>query len=150
MRQVRVRRNTCRVAPHIQNLTRECAKESRLYNEDTEDYCNAWEQKTKLTENLPSCQMPEFRYSSARSLNSLAVSANMDDYGGGGYVFRIKGSNKKNREGLLKLQQQHWINNQTRAVLLEFSIYNVNVNLFAVGTVIAEFIPGGGIHSYCR
>ena len=85
-----MRRNTCLVAPHIRGLTRECAKEARINNEDDEDYCNAWEEKTQLTQNLPSCSMEEFQYSSASKLNSLTIQADMDSYSGGGDVFRIK------------------------------------------------------------
>ena len=56
------------------------------------------------------------------------------------------------------LRNQRWINNQTRAVILgklnfifrissnnsysEFATYNVNINLFVVATIAAEFIPG--------
>ena len=31
------------------NLTRECSKQTQMINEDTEDYCNAWEESTELT-----------------------------------------------------------------------------------------------------
>ena len=49
LRQVRIKRNTCRVAPEVQNLTRECAQYTNLVNEDNENYCDAWEEKTDLT-----------------------------------------------------------------------------------------------------
>ena len=65
-------------------------------------------------------------------------------------INRIKGSNKAIKKRMNQLQQQHWINNHTRAVLLEFSTYNPNVNLFAVCTIAAEWIPGGGIIPYYR
>ena len=45
----RIKRNTCRVAPQVQNLTRECSQKSRIFDEDKSDYCNAWEEKTELT-----------------------------------------------------------------------------------------------------
>ena len=48
------------------------------------------------------------------------------------------------------MHQQRWINNHTRAVFLEFSVYNANVNLFGIATIVAEFIPGGGIMPYWR
>ena len=70
--------------------------------------------------------------------------AGIDSYGGGGYVYRIRGSSKKIRQDLKSLQQQRWINNHTRAVFLEFAVYNANVNLFGIATIVAEFIPGGG------
>ena len=61
----RVKRNTCRVAPEVSNLTRECAQHTNLVNEDEADYCNAWEESTELTRDLPSCQLPEFKFTDA-------------------------------------------------------------------------------------
>ena len=150
LRQVRIKRNTCRVAPQVQNLTRECAQTTSLLYEDNSDYCDAWEETTNLTRDLPSCLLPEFKYSTAESLDGVPLKADLDSYLGGGYVFNIKGANKDIRRKLEELQQQHWINNQTRAVLLEFSTYNVNINLFAVATIAAEWLPGGGIRTYTR
>ena len=93
LRQVRIKRNTCRVAPEVQNLTRECAQNSALANEDEENYCNAWEEATDLTRDLPSCQLPEFKYTSSAALDGAVIRGDLDSYGGGGYVFNIKGKN---------------------------------------------------------
>ena len=46
---IRIKRNSCRVAPEVQNLTRECAQFTNLVDEDSSDYCNAWEEMTELT-----------------------------------------------------------------------------------------------------
>ena len=150
LRQIRIKRNACRVAPEVQNLTRECAEKTSFVNEDTIDYCNAWEEETQLTRDLPSCQLEEFKYNTAESLDGLPITADIDSYLGGGYVFKVKGPSKDVRSKLIQIQQQHWINNQTRAVVLEFATYNVNINLFAVATIAAEWIPGGGIRTYTR
>ena len=150
VRQVRIKKNTCKVPSTIQKITMECSNKANLINEDTADYCNAWEENTELTKDLPTCLMPEFKYSTAEELDGLVISAGMDYYGGGGYVIKIKGPNKGIGENLFKLQQQKWINNQTRAVILEFASYNVNINLFIVATVAAEWLPGGGIRTYSR
>jgi polycystin 1L2 len=119
-------------------------------NEDDGNYCNAWEKQNHLTEFLPSCSRSEFKYTSAKELDSMPYQARMDSYGGGGYVYHIKGSSKSIRAGLKSLQQQRWVNNHTRAIFLEFSVYNANVNLFGIATILAEFIPGGGIRPYWR
>ena len=74
----------------------------------------------------------------------------MDNYGGGGYLFRFKGSSKIIRNTLKQLEGLRWVNNHTRAVFLEFAVYNANVNLFGVATLVAEFIPGGGIKPFYR
>ena len=66
-----MKRNTCRVAPEVSNLTRECAQHTNLANEDEADYCNAWEESTELTRDLPSCQLPEFKFTDAEVGNFL-------------------------------------------------------------------------------
>ena len=75
----------------------------------------------------PSCLKTEFKYTTAADLDSLPYNAKMDYYGGGGFVYRIDKPQSKIRNELLELQQQHWINNHTRAVFLEFSVYNAQV-----------------------
>ena len=150
IRQIRVKPNTCRVDRRVHNITQECAQASNQKNEDTKDYCNAWEEQTALTENLPSCVKTEFKYTTAKELQGIAYSADVDRYNGGGYVYRLNGGSKQVRQELKDLQQQHWVNNHTRALFLEFSTYNANLNLFVIATLVAEFIPGGGILPYSR
>ncbi len=150
LRQVRVRPNSCRVDNRVKVITEECARASAFVYEDDRDYCDAWEEQTKLTNNLPSCQRPEFKYTTAASLDSLPYTAKLDIYGGGGYVYRLNGPQKTIKKDLFTLQQHHWVNNHTRALFLEFSVFNAQVNLFGICTIVAEFIPGGGIMPFYR
>ena len=102
---------------------------TQILNEDNLNYCHAWEEQTALTENLPSCQRPEFKYTSAADLQGLPYTANVDVYTGGGYVHRLNTATKQLKKDLYDLQAQHWVNNHTRAVFLEFSSYNANVSI---------------------
>ena len=43
------------------------------------------------------------------------------------------------------LKEQGWIDDQTRAVIVEFSMYNGNSRRFTVVQLIAEFDSGGGV-----
>lgn len=38
-----------------------------------------------------------------------------------------------------------WITRGTRAVIIDFTVYNANVNLFCVAKLVAEFLPTGGV-----
>lgn len=38
-----------------------------------------------------------------------------------------------------------WITRGTRAVIIDFTVYNANVNLFCVIKLIVEFLPTGGM-----
>ncbi len=44
---------------------------------------------------------------------------------------------------LTLLKEMNWIDRQTRAVFIEFSVYNPNVNLIMVATILVEFLPTG-------
>ena len=41
------------------------------------------------------------------------------------------------------LMSSEWLAPETRAVIIEFVIYNSNVNLFAVSSMTFEFLPTG-------
>jgi len=43
------------------------------------------------------------------------------------------------------LQEMNWIDRQTRAVFAEFSVYNPNINLVMVSTILVEFLPSGSL-----
>ena len=75
-----------------------------------------------------SCSLQPFKYTTAETLQSLPFSAILDSYSGGGYVYKIQGSAGNIRNDLEDLKRLYWIDNNTRAVFLEFSTYNANVS----------------------
>ncbi|MPC34447.1 Polycystic kidney disease protein 1-like 2 [Portunus trituberculatus] len=87
-------------------------------------------------------------YSTALKLKSLPIWGMRDWYGGGGYVVHLRPETKAVLRHLKFLQENHWIDTYTRAVLLEFATYNSQINLFGLCVLIAEFAPGddGAIH----
>ena len=48
-----------------------------------------------------------------------------------------------------ELQEIQWADNHTRSLMVEFSVYNAQVNIFAIVTTVAEFV-GGGIWPYYK
>ena len=101
---------------------------TNIIHEDNKDYCHAWEERTALTSELASCQRTEYQYTAASDLKGLPYTAAVDMYTGGGYVYRLNKPAKQVEKDLIELRQQHWLNNHTRAVFLEFSTYNSNVS----------------------
>lgn len=43
------------------------------------------------------------------------------------------------------LQQNNWIDRNTRAIFIEFAAYNPNINLFVVTTMLIEMLPSGNM-----
>ncbi|KAL7675030.1 hypothetical protein ACOME3_001298 [Neoechinorhynchus agilis] len=65
-------------------------------------------------------------------------------YGVGGYVVNLNTSRIFNRHLIQKLKLTPWIDRGTRAVIIELTIYNANVNLFCSISVLFEFQAQGG------
>lgn len=53
-------------------------------------------------------------------------------YDGGGYLEKLSKTAKETASILKNLKQNLWITRGTRAVFIDFTTYNPNVNLFCV------------------
>lgn len=84
-----------------------------------------------------------FQYTSSDDLDSLPFAGLFTTYGGGGYVFDFLGSISQIKTNLEHLRNSTWIDRRTRNILIEFNLYNPNVNLFAVCTFAFELLPTG-------
>ncbi|KAK6300832.1 hypothetical protein J4Q44_G00289300 [Coregonus suidteri] len=60
-------------------------------------------------------------------------------YGSGGFVQQLNRNIEQATTSLQYLQQLHWMDHMTRAVFVEFSLYNTNTNLLAVFSFLFEF-----------
>ena len=67
---------------------------------------------------------------------------------GGGYLFKMNNLGYDPsilKSDIEKLKDNGWIDRQTRAVFVEFTIYNPNINLFSSCLILFEFISTGQI-----
>lgn len=48
------------------------------------------------------------------------------------------------------LSRNNWIDRRTRAVIVEFEVFNSNMNILVVANYFFEFLPTGGVFSYTR
>ena len=86
-----------------------------------------------------------FQYRSAESLNTFPIDGKYGTYIGGGHVYELRGKLSYIIGNLTKLEQMNWVDRQTRAIFVEFSIYNPNINLVMVSTIQVEFLASGNI-----
>ena len=86
-----------------------------------------------------------FQYRSAENLNTMPIDGKYGTYIGGGHVYELRGKLSFIKGNLTKLERMNWIDRKTRAVFVEFSIYNPNVNLLMVNTIQFEFLASGNI-----
>ncbi|XP_035227906.1 polycystin-2-like isoform X2 [Stegodyphus dumicola] len=148
LRQVRIQPRSCKVSWLIEEITPECAGFGSVAFEDGTLYTKGW-RKVNSTETLVP---PEYKYLTASQLKGYPFWGQVDWYGGGGYVVPLEAERDSDIKVLLqrlkRLEREGWIDKYTRAVFVEFGTYNAQVNLFCAITILAEFIPGGGVIPY--
>ena len=86
-----------------------------------------------------------FQYKDDEALQGLPIKGEFNSYGGGGYVYEMRGQLSYLLGNLTFLKEMNWIDRQTRAVFAEFSTYNPNINLVMVASILFEFLPSGSI-----
>ncbi|XP_062613252.1 location of vulva defective 1-like [Saccostrea cucullata] len=85
-----------------------------------------------------------WEYTDASEIWGLSRDGEYNTYSGGGYILKFV-KNRVNAHLLLdEIVQYKWINRNTRAVFLEFTTYNPNVNLFVYAMFLVEFPEVGG------
>lgn len=88
-----------------------------------------------------------WRFQEASDLDGYPVQAEIRTYYGSGYVVEM--FPKWDNHAILKnLKQKRWIDRHSRALFIEFAIFNGGTNYFDAVTVIFEFPPWGGVIPY--
>ncbi|CAF1667019.1 unnamed protein product, partial [Adineta ricciae] len=145
MRQLRVKSNLC----SYQKLRSICINDYSLLNEEKNSFGLAWTNET-TTEESSSSIIESFQYKSSEELDTYVYIGDHGTYSGNGYVYEFRGRLIDLQSNLSKLHQLRWIDNQTRAVIIQFSLYNPNVELFIAVTFIMEFLSTGGVYPSAR
>ena len=95
------------------------------------------------------CPKP-WRYQSAAEFGNHPIQAAYNSYEGGGYA-AVMGYDETTAQGVLDETIGHgWLDRQTRAVILEFAVFNVNTNLISVATYFYEAIATGAAYPTSR
>jgi hypothetical protein len=86
-------------------------------------------------------------YQSAGMLKSMGsgYSGQIASYGSGGYIQLLPSTHDEASAVIQNLQDNLWIDRGTRAVFIDFTLYNANINLFCVIRLVAELPPTGGV-----
>lgn len=85
-----------------------------------------------------------FTYQSEASLDGSSSEGKLASYSGGGFVQNLGTSKLQTTQILEHLFGNRWITRGTRALFIDFTVYNANVNLFCVVRLSVEFPATGG------
>ena len=64
------------------------------------------------------------------------------------HILELRGYIEDLKDKIIDFQRVKWVGNRTRSAILEFSVYNAQVNIFSTVTCVAEFIGGGVVPWY--
>lgn len=78
-------------------------------------------------------------------LNTRPYTGQLATYGAGGYEQLLSTNKNVSRFIIHDLKYNSWIDRSTRAVFIDFTLYNANINMFCIVKLVAEFLPTGGI-----
>ncbi|TGZ63352.1 hypothetical protein CRM22_006965 [Opisthorchis felineus] len=86
-----------------------------------------------------------WKYQSAGQLGSAAVAAQYGAYPGSGYVQDLSRNRDTSEEIIRELFEGRWIDEASRVLFLDFTIYNANINMFVIVKLIFELPVTGGV-----
>ncbi|CAH1244449.1 PKD1 [Branchiostoma lanceolatum] len=137
MRQLRVPpSDSCIVNVDVAGLVEGCTQEYSIELEDQMSYLSGWKfhpNASVLTDAL------QWVYQSSSELGVDSTSGRLATYSGGGYEANFGTSNLRAKRVSGYLESQSWIDRLTRAIIVEFTAYNANVNLFVAARYTLEF-----------
>ncbi|RXN31814.1 polycystic kidney disease 1-like 2 [Labeo rohita] len=136
LRQVRVKRDSCKIAKSMRHSVPDCNAPYSWENEDMGSYGPGWDEFNFV--NGSEDTITAWQYQSQSTLKAIPVWGMIALYRGGGYVMDL-GSDLQNASRKLQyLVDSTWLDMYTRVVFAEFTVYNANVNLFCIVTLMLE------------
>ncbi|CAF0940715.1 unnamed protein product [Adineta steineri] len=146
IRQLRVKSELC----VEQRVILICEDSYSFFNEETQLFQPGWTNETIEDEVYSSSILNAFNYSTSDELDTYTYVGEFGTYSGGGYVYEFRDSLSDLKTNLSALHQLDWIDEKTRAVFIQLTLYNPNVQLLTAVTLLAEFLPTGGVHTTAR
>ncbi|CAF1124640.1 unnamed protein product [Adineta steineri] len=142
IRQLRVKSELC----FDQRIISICEDSYSFANEETQLFQPGWSTNA-TTEEFSSSVIKAFNYSTSDELDTYSYIGEFGTYGGGGYVYEFRGPLSDMKTNLSTLHQLDWIDEKTRAVFIQLTLYNPSVQLLTAVTLLAEFLLTGGIYT---
>ncbi|XP_047144022.1 uncharacterized protein LOC100210397 isoform X1 [Hydra vulgaris] len=143
IRQIRVQPHSCIKAVFIADYVKQdCLSRYNPGVEETRDFDFDWTLPKKYKSLINPSTMP-WRYQTWQELDGYPYAADLDTYYGGGYVIEIF-PKWKNQAILDQAKNFRWIDRQTRAIIIEFALFNAATSYFNMVTMVLEFSASGG------
>ncbi|XP_078480345.1 LOW QUALITY PROTEIN: polycystin-1-like protein 2, partial [Lampetra planeri] len=141
LRQVRVQSNSCHVSHSMQPSVKDCHAPYSWELEDMGSYGPAW--SLPVADNTSHTLQSPWKYQSQRKLRASPIWGSVVLYRGGGFALDLGPDLQNSSRSLQYLYDNRWLDVYTQAVFVEFTVYNANVNLFCIVTLMLETTATG-------
>ncbi|KAM7419411.1 hypothetical protein PAMA_016501 [Pampus argenteus] len=131
LRQVKVHNESCSIHEDLRDDVQDCYNIYTTSNEDT----TSFGPKTSTA----------WVYTTENDMNGSSYWGQVSTYAGGGYYQDLSRTKEESAIQLQFLKDHLWLDRGTRAVFLDFSVYNSNINLFCIARLLVEFPATGGV-----
>ncbi|XP_020607936.1 LOW QUALITY PROTEIN: polycystic kidney disease protein 1-like 2 [Orbicella faveolata] len=147
LRQHRVKKDSCSVAPVAKDFFLRCVAEYGITSEDKQAYSTRWESliNDSSHQTQTSLSPGPWHYSAASELDGYPYIGGIATYSGGGYVLELSHIYYKALRQVKDARDKLWLDHYTRSLFMEFTLYNPNSNLFCAVTFVMETFPTGGV-----
>jgi hypothetical protein len=116
-------------------------------NEDTSYYLPGWQEPGNLSSDA--CPVP-WRYQTSWELDGIPFWGHKAIYSGGGFTADLGYEMWQADDVVSTLKKYNWVDEFTRAVLVEFTIFDAQVNLFSTVTYVVEITGAGSGSSFVK
>ncbi|UJR16137.1 hypothetical protein I4U23_003048 [Adineta vaga] len=149
MRQLRIKSYLCPAKQ--QEVVSKCEDDYSFGNEETDSFQPGWASYNQtITQTYNSTILRAFTYRNGDELDTYSYVGEHRTYSSGGYVYEFRGRLSNLQSNLSKLYELGWIDTQTRAIIIQCTLYNPNVGLFTSITLLTEFLSTGGLYPQSR
>ncbi|CAF1401522.1 unnamed protein product [Adineta steineri] len=138
MRQLRIKSNLCQT-----QIVLKCNEDYSFFNEEKNSYKPGWINQTTQYSNSSIDQA--FMYQTGDKFDQYMYVGDLETYSSGGYIYEYQGRLSDLQSNLSELHRLSWIDSQTRAVIIQLTLYNPNVVLFTSVTFLVEFLSTGSL-----
>lgn len=127
-----------------------CTTDFQSSREEKRHHCVSWLPRNSTCPGAENSFLTKdaYKYKSAEELHSMPFAGGYDVYGGGGYVQDFPNNRDSVNTILNEIKTHRWMDRRTRALLIEFSLYNSNIKLIAFSTFAVEFTDTGNVLAY--
>ncbi|XP_072051916.1 polycystin-1-like protein 2 [Amphiura filiformis] len=143
LRQVRVERDSCETLSYFTDIIDSCNAPYSFTTEDKRSY-NASSWTTSFPVDPAESHDPWLYHSKIAG----RFWGRLNTYGGGGYMANLGATSEEALQILNQLRESRWLDDLTRALFVEWTVYNANTNLFCVVTFTLEMPETGGFFKY--